>query len=113
MRFERLLRSKELGNHISGDLPTQTAKASADLSLSHRAIQLSRQTFLPTLLPKYIQLCKEMASHLDLQLDSQTSSLLMERQKRIFLTQHEAIQISSHPGCHLGKRRGSWEPLVT
>lgn len=42
---------------------------------------------------------KEMASYLDLQRDSQTSSLLMERQKRAFLVQHETIQRSPHLGA--------------
>lgn len=41
---------------------------------------------------------QETASYLDLQLDSQTSSLLMEREKRTFLMQCESIQISSHHG---------------
>lgn len=46
MSSERLHRSRELGNHISADLPSQTAAACAEISLLRRTIQLPQQTFL-------------------------------------------------------------------
>lgn len=43
-----------------------------------------------------------MASYLDSQLDSQTSSLLRERQNRTFLIQHKEIRTSSYSWVPLG-----------
>lgn len=100
MSSERLPKSEELGHHISADLSTQTLLQPMQDMTFTQSSAFSQHTLLP--ISQSIQIHREAsakqetASYLDLQLDSQTSSLLMERQKKTFLMQSEAIQISSH-----------------
>lgn len=102
MSSERLPRSEELGHHISADFSTQTLLQPMQDMTSTQSSALPQHTLLPisqsTQTHTEASAKQETASYLDLQLGSQTSSLLMERQKRIFLIQCEGIQISSHHG---------------